>query len=163
MEHPMVAGWSPASPSRRPTSRTLGAVFAGSAVMFSAAALQGGSLISDARQVQPAAKPSVNAEVQQSPAATISTRNASTTPLSGAGQATPWTPGATPDWNTPLRDLPVHRAPVRAAPKHSTGTSSGDGAAVTPGAATQHAPPAKHAEKPKGLIDEVLNYLGQGL
>lgn len=163
MEHPMAASSSSGSPSRRPTSRTLGAVFAGSALMFSAAALHGGSLITDARQAEPAATPSASTDAEQSPAATISTRNASTAPLS-AGQATPWTPGATPDWNTPLRDRPVHRAPVRATPKYSTGAHapSSDGTAATRGPVAQHTPPAKPAEKPPGLIDQVLNYLGQG-
>lgn len=113
----MVASYSSASPnSRRPTARTLGALFVGSAVTLSATVLHGGSLLLAGGEtgsiVEPSASP-ISAEPQQLPAANPAAS------FSGPGQAAPWTPGAAPRWGSPLKDLPVRRAPVQSAPRQS--------------------------------------------
>lgn len=117
----MVASYSSASPnSRRPTARTLGALFAGSAVTLSATVLHGGSPLLAGGEaesiVEPSASPIV-AEPQQLPTAS------SAASFSGPGQAAPWTPGATPQWGSSLKDLPVRRAPVQSAPRQSAPTA----------------------------------------
>jgi hypothetical protein len=116
----MVASYSSASPiSWRPTARTLGALFAGSAVTLSATVMHGGSLLLTDDETgsiaEPSASPTV-AEPEQLPAPS------STASLSGPGQAAPWTPGAAPQWGSSLKDLPVRRAPVQEAPRHSIPT-----------------------------------------
>lgn len=104
-----------------PMSRALGAVFAGSAVMFSAALLQGGSLLSH-EEVRPATEP-VAGRTDTAPSTATSkipsTDSAPAAPIVAPNQAAPWTPEATPDWGGPLRDLPVQRAPVRSAPQRN--------------------------------------------
>ena len=113
----MVASYSPASPIPwRPTARTLGALFAGSAVTLSATIMHGSSLLTGDDEVgsitEPAASSNVAEPAQPPPAS-------SSASFSAPGQAAPWTPGATPQWSSALKDLPVRRAPVRAAPRHS--------------------------------------------
>lgn len=129
----MVASYSPASPSPwRPTARTLGALFAGSAVTLSATVLHGGSLLLAGSEAGSIAEPSVSptvAEPQQLPP----TR--STASLAGPGQAAPWTPGATPQWGSSLKDLPVRRAPVQEAPRQGVSASTASIAATSAGPA----------------------------
>jgi hypothetical protein len=137
----MVASYSFASPnSRRPTARTLGALFAGSAVTLSATVLHGGSLLLAGGEagsiVEPSASPIV-AEPQQLPTAS------STASFSGPGQAAPWTPGAAPRWGSPLKDLPVRRAPVQSAPRH--------GVAATPKAPIAAAAVGSTSVRPAGF------------
>jgi hypothetical protein len=113
---PMVASYSPASPIPwRPTARTLGALFAGSAVTLSGTVSHGSSLLTGDDEMgsitEPAASPNV-AEPAQPQAASFSAS------FSAPGQAAPWTPGASPQWSSALKDLPVRRAPVRAAARH---------------------------------------------
>jgi hypothetical protein len=122
----MVASYSSASPnSRRPTARTLGALFAGSAVTLSATVLHGGSPLLAGGEaesiVEPSASPIV-AEPQQLPTAS-SAASLSGATQAGPGQAAPWTPGATPQWGSSLKDLPVRRAPVQSAPRQSAPTA----------------------------------------
>ena len=124
----MVASYSSASPIPwRPTARTLGALFAGSAVTLSATVMHGGSLLTGVDETaaitEPVASPHVARPVQPPPAS-------SATP----GQATPWTPGATPQWSSALKDLPVRRAPVRAAPRHSAPARTDLAASAKPAA-----------------------------
>ena len=124
----MVASYSPASPIPwRPTARTLGALFAGSAVTLSATVMHGSSLLTGVDETgsitEPAASPDVAMPAQPQPAI-------SATP----GQAAPWTPGATPQWSPALKDLPVRRAPVRAAPRHSPPARTALAASAKPAA-----------------------------
>jgi hypothetical protein len=108
--------FSSASPSSwRPTTRTLGALFAGSALALSATVLHGGSLLFAGDETEFIAEPAANpaiAQPQQLPP------TSSTAPFSESGQAAPWTPGATPQWSSPLTDLPLRPAPVLEAPQH---------------------------------------------
>lgn len=101
----------------RPTTRTLGALFAGSAVTLSVTVLQGGSLPLTGDETEFVAEPSADLIATQPPQQLPPTT--STAALSEPGQAAPWTPGATPQWSAPLKDLPVRRAPVLEAPRHS--------------------------------------------
>jgi hypothetical protein len=113
----MVTGFSPpGSPSSwRPTTRALGALFAGSAVMFASTALNGNSLLPAGGEVGPITEPVA------SPTGTGQSTLATSppAPVSGPGQAAPWTPGAAPQWGSSLGDLPVRRAPVQEAPQRN--------------------------------------------
>jgi hypothetical protein len=129
----MVASYSSASPSSwRPMARTLGALFAGSAVTLSATVVHGGSLLLARDKAgsiaESSASPTV-AEPQQLPP------TSSTASLSGPGQAAPWTPGATPQWGSSLRDLPVRRAPVQEAPRQSVPVATASVATASAGPA----------------------------
>jgi hypothetical protein len=124
----MVASYSPASPVPwKPTARTLGALFAGSAVTLYVTVMHGGSLLTGVDETgsitEPAANPDVALAAQPPPAS-------SATP----GQAAPWTPGASPQWSSALKDLPVRRAPVRATPRHSTPARTAPAASAKPAA-----------------------------
>jgi hypothetical protein len=144
----MVASYSSASPnSWRPMARTLGALFAGSAVTLSATVLHGGSPLLAGDEtgsiVEPSASPIV-AEPQQLPTASSSAS------FSGPGQAAPWTPGAAPLWGSPLKDLPVRRAPVQSAPRHSvpaTPKASVTATAVGPAGSRTSPAPRPDAEE----------------
>lgn len=100
----MVASYSSAPPTPwMPTARSLGALFAGSAVMFAFTVLNGGSLLPAANEARPIAKP------LGSPT--------STGPVPGGtipapGQSTQWTPGAVSPSDSPLGNLSVSQAPV---------------------------------------------------
>lgn len=112
----MVAHSSASPSSWRHMTRTLGALFAGSAVTLSATVLHGGSLLLAGDETGLVADPSASpagAQPQQLPP------TSSTVAVPEPGQAAPWTPGATPQWGSPLKDLPVRRAPVLDAPQHS--------------------------------------------
>jgi hypothetical protein len=146
----MVASYSSASPnSRRPTARTLGALFAGSAVTLSAAVLHGGSPLPAGGEagliVEPSASPTV-AEPQQLPTASSTASLSGPTQAgptqAGPGQAAPWTPGAAPQWSSPLKDLPVRRAPVQSAPRH--------GVPAAPNASVAAVPVGSTAGRPAG-------------
>lgn len=124
----MVASYSPASPIPwKPTARTLGALFAGSAVTLSVTVIHGGSLLTGVDETgsitEPAASSDVAMPAQPPPAS-------SATP----GQAAPWTPGASPQWSSALKDLPVHRAPVRATSRHSAPARTAPAASAKPAA-----------------------------
>lgn len=127
----MVASYSSASPSSwRPTARTLGALFAGSAVTLSATVLHGGSLL-------PATgKTGSITEQPISPTLTEPEQMPSTGPAASAlapGQAIPWTPGAAPQWSSSLGDLPVRRAPVQEGPRQGASTTAASVAAPSAG------------------------------
>jgi hypothetical protein len=100
----MVASYSSAPPRLwRPTARTLAASFAGSAVMFTFAVLNGGSLLSTANEAWSIAEP-VGAP-------------AITGPGHGGvnlapGQAIQWTPGAASQSGSSVEDLSVSQAPA---------------------------------------------------
>lgn len=162
----MVATCPSASPgSWRPTSRALGALFAGSAVMFGTALVQGGSLVAPEEQVRSATEPAAEGRGASSPAAVpgVDARTASPPPLA-PGQAAPWTPGAAPDWGTPLRELPVRRAPVQEAPRQSPAAPTAPTNAEQSGS-WQAEPPSggartEPAEQSGGnVIDDMLGYL----
>ncbi|MGH3795241.1 MAG: hypothetical protein ACRDSP_10160 [Pseudonocardiaceae bacterium] len=160
----MVATYSSATPSRRPTSRTLAALFAGSAVMFAAAVLQGGPLITGGQQ-QPVAEPLMGAATVASPAATQLPAAGSTfpTPVSAPGQATTWAPGATA--GSSLRDVPQHQAPTRAVRQHGASAASrarGNKAAPAADSSSSNRPATQPAEEQHGLLDNVLGYLSKG-
>lgn len=144
----MVATYSsPKHRAWRPTSRTLGAAFAGSAVMFVAAAVQGGSVLPAPDQADPVSGTATSDAGRAVPTgqAPAGGRAASSGPVASAGtagitpsptlatavappprQAAEWTPGAAPTWETPLSQLPVRRAPVQgmSAVDHSSAGSS---------------------------------------
>lgn len=125
----MVASYSPGSPSAwRPTTRTLGALFAGSAVTLSATLVHGGSLVLTAGEAQPVTEP------LSSPIVAQPTQANPEVSMPSPGQAAPWTPGAAPQWGSSLKDLPVRRAPVQEAPRH------GSFASATPVATTPAGP-----------------------
>lgn len=93
----MVASYSSAPPSLwRPTARTLAALFAGSAVMFSFAVVNGGSLLSMVNEARSIAEPA------GSPAITGPGHGAVG---SAHGQATQWTPGVASQSDSSLDDL----------------------------------------------------------
>ncbi|MGH3912662.1 MAG: hypothetical protein ACRDTC_04530 [Pseudonocardiaceae bacterium] len=162
----MVAYEPHASPSPwiwTPTSRALGAVFAGSAMMFGAAVLQGGSLLSPG-EVQPAAEP-VAGRTDTAPAPISSkfpgTGTISAAPIVAPSQAAPWTPGATPDWGGPLRDLPVQRAPVRPAPQQNVPPPASPPEDTREDPATSRDGSAQPADSPdRGTLGDVLDYIG---
>lgn len=96
-------------------TRALGAVFVGSAVMFSAALMQGGTLI-------PAGKSGPLAQSLVSPTGTGPSHVYATSPMdSGLAfrETTPWSPGAASRWGSSPGDLPVWRAPAQQAPRQS--------------------------------------------
>lgn len=149
----MVATYSTARyRAWRPATRTLGAAFVGSAAMFVAAAVQGGSLLSVSDHTDAVPEPSTTdagpsvfsgQKPTQEPTAPAGSAAISPSPTlatavdSPSRQATAWTPGAAPTWNTPLGQMPVRRAPVQ-------GLVKADPAPVTtaPRADTQPAAPA---------------------
>jgi hypothetical protein len=97
----------PAAPvTRRPAKRTLGALFAGSALMFSAA-LHGGSLSMTENLPDSVAKPVSDGTGQSTADA------ASATPPVAASQATAWAPGTAPDRGAPLNEPSIRSAPAR--------------------------------------------------
>ncbi len=169
----MVASYSSASPSKwRPTTRTLGALFAGSAVTLSATLLHGGSLVPAGSEAQSITEPlsSPVAEPWQAPEGNLEAS------VSGPGQAAPWTPGAAPQWGSSLKDLPVRRAPVQEPPRQSpfasaapvstasTGPASSRNSTASPtatrhdaaGAVPQAADPPQD-ESSDGLLGSVLD------
>ena len=140
----MVAHSSASPRSWRPTTRTLGALFAGSAVTLSATLMHGSPLALTGEEAGPYAGLSPDGEVV-APEQTPTT--SSTTSLSGPGQAAPWSPGATPQWSSSLKDLPMRRAPVQEITHHARpaatvsnpGTSARSAHSASP--ATSHAAP----------------------
>jgi hypothetical protein len=129
--------------------RALGALFAGSAVMFTTAALHGDPLLLAGDEVgsitEPAASPpgSGQGTFGASPPARVS----------GPGQATEWTRDAAPRWGSSLGDLPVRRAPVQEAPRRAAPTAAGSAEAVpvAPAASGRSAaPPAASDQAPIG-------------
>lgn len=127
----MVALSSASPSSWRPTTRALGALFAGSAVTLSVTVLHGGSPLTagDETETELIAEPSANPTVTQPPQQLPPTT--SIAPLSEPGQAVPWTPGATPRWSSPLKDLPVRRAPVLDNTPHSDPAAPAASAAIS--------------------------------
>ncbi len=121
----MVASYSPpvSASSWRPTARTLGALFAGSAVMFATTALNGDSLLLAGGEAGPITEP-VESPTGTGPDAFATSPTA---PVSGPGQAAPWTPGAAPQWGSALGDLPVRRAPVQENPRQGAPVSGASG------------------------------------
>lgn len=133
----MVASYSPpvSASSWRPTARTLGALFAGSAVMFASTAVNGDSLLLAGDEAEPITEPAANpAGAGQDAFAT-----SPSAPVSGPGQAAPWTPGAAPQWGSSLGDLPVRRAPVQEAPRQKAPAASIEVASVGPAASRSSA------------------------
>lgn len=179
----MVASYSSTSPSAwRPTTRTLGALFAGSVATLAATLLHGGSLVlaaSDAESItEPLSSPAVAEPASANPEVSVPS----------PGQAAPWTPGAAPQWGSSLKDLPLRRAPVQeaprqgsfssaapvpttpagpassrtsaagyTAPKHDTGGASSSGAAGSGGPAAPQAVDPPHDESSGGLLGSVLD------
>jgi hypothetical protein len=169
----MVATYSSASPSSwRPTSRALGALFAGSAVMFTAAVVQGGSPFGSGNEATPATEPAVQDSSATSSSTAVpgdSARTAAPAALA-PGQAAPWTPGAKPDWGSPLGELPVRRAPVREAhqphvvtapsPAEHSGHSSTWRHEPVSGGSVPDSTRTQPAEQSDGsVIDDMLGYL----
>ncbi|HEX2301017.1 MAG TPA: hypothetical protein VHH34_21330 [Pseudonocardiaceae bacterium] len=169
----MVASYSSASSSSwRPTARALGALFAGSAVMFTTAVVQGGSLAGSENEVTPAAEPAVkdSSITSPRPSAPINSARTAAPAALAPGQAAPWTPGAKPDWGSSLAELPVRRAPVREAPPAhvATAPSSAENSGRPGGSPDEPAPgssrfdrsPTQPAEQPdSSVIDDMLGYL----
>lgn len=127
----MVAAIPSASPaSWRPATRTLGAVFAGSAVMFAVAVVQGGSVLPLTSGEAGSAVPVTGPAEADIPQANTTNPAAQRLPATSgpAGQAAPWAPGAAPEWGAPLSQLPVHRAPVQSVPAPAAATPQTPGA-----------------------------------
>lgn len=165
----MVAYPSASPRTWRPTSRALGALFAGSAVMFGTALFQGGSLLAPEDQMRPAAEP-----LAEESSATSSTSSTGTAPNSARtaapaelapGKAAPWTPGATPDWGSPLSDLPVRRAPVQEAPARGGAAPATAESAGNAGGWQSEPPASRGAQTEPGehsdgnVVDDMLGYL----
>jgi hypothetical protein len=146
----MVASFSPPVPpsSWRPTTRTLGALFAGSAVMFAFTALNGDSLLLAGGEAGPITEP-----VARSPTGTGQGTLAARppAPVSGPGQAAPWTPGAAPQWGSSLGDLPVLRAPVQEVPQRNPmEATSAEVASIEPSASGSSAAGPAAPRRPAG-------------
>ena len=169
----MATSYSSASPSSWwPTWRPLGALFAGSAVMFAAAVVHGGSPFGSENEVTPATEPAVkDSSATSSPpiAPGDSARTAAPAALA-PGQAAPWTPGVKPDWGSSLADLPVRRAPVREAPQahvatapspvQNSGRPGGWQDGPVSGDSVSDGPRTQPAEQSDGsVIDDMLGYL----
>jgi hypothetical protein len=145
----MVASHSSNLPrsSRSPRSwklatRALGAVFVGSAVMFSAALMQGGALI-------PAGTAGPLAESMASSIGTGSNHVHATSPIDSGldpGQTTPWTPGAASRWGSSQGDLPVWRTPAQDEPQR-----------VAPAAAPARVTAADHADSGPSAVDSAAS------
>lgn len=173
---------SPAHRAWQPTSRTLGAAFAGSAAMFVAALVQGGSLLpgtdlAPAPAVSDPGTPTspggsgAHSQPETGPSPTVATAAPS-----APGQPTAWSPGAAPTWSTPLSQLPVRRAPVQTAsqvgpapaatpvwgPASQSHASGGYRSIVQPTATprTEDSPPSGHLVG--GVLGEV-GHLADGL
>lgn len=115
----MVASYSSAPPSLwRPTARTLAALFAGSAVMFTFAVLNGGSPLSTVNEPRSIAEPAGSPTITAPPHGGVD---------SLPGQATQWTPGAVPQSGSSLEDLSVSQAPALERP---AAPASGDPADI---------------------------------
>lgn len=166
----MVAACSPASPSSWwPTSRGLGALFAGSAVMFTTAMVHGGAPFGAEAEVTPTEPGIRDSSVTSSPDTPhpgSSVRTAAPAALA-PGQAAPWTPGAAPDWGSPLAELPVRRAPVRETPQaHVAPALSPPEHSGHPGGwRDDPASGSGHTQQPADesggtVIDTMLGYLG---
>lgn len=168
----MAASYPPAA-SRpwRPASRTLGALFAGSAMMFATAALQDGPLLAAEDEAQPVAEPLVEGTGATSAPATTTGPGGRSTPAApslGPGKAAPWTPGATPEWGSSLRELPVRRAPVQEAPQQGAAADStaedADHSGTGGADSGSQGRPAQPAEEPDSdVVKDVLDYLKLGL
>lgn len=161
----MVAACSPASPSSWwPTSRALGALFAGSAAMFTAAMVHGGTPSGAGNEVTPAEPAVKDSSVTSSPGTPRPGSNARTAAPAelAPGQAAPWTPGAAPAWGSPLAELPVHRAPVREAPPRvATVLSPADEAGHPAGWREGPATDSSRTQPADGtVVDAMLGYLG---
>ena len=143
----MVAHSSASSHSWRPTTRALGALFAGSAVTLSATLMHGSPLVLTGDEAGPSAGPNSGGGV----AAPEQTPTASTAgSLPGPGQAAPWSPGATPQWGSSLKDLPVRRAPVQEAPHRTVLAATASSPATAVRSAHSNAPATPRAVSPVG-------------
>ena len=158
----MVA--SCASPlSWRPTSRALGALFAGSAVMFSAALLQGGTPLTAGDEV-PAAAPRAEAATTGPSAAGATSAGVSQAGTAPApAQAAEGTPGVTPDQGTRLTDQPTRRAPVRSAPQRS-GPAPADAATDAEGNSASRYGGSDQTDEQQDdtVLGDVLDYFVKG-
>jgi hypothetical protein len=106
----MIASFPSLSPSSwKPTTRALGALFAGSAVTLSATLVHGGSLLPAGTETlgQRTTTP-----VQQEHPPTGSDTASHAEP----GQAPGWSPDPIPAWNPSFDELPVWRAPLQQPP-----------------------------------------------
>lgn len=148
-----------------PTSRTLGAVFAGSAMMLGAALLQGGPLLSHG-EAQPVAEP-VAGRTDTAPALVTENfpgiRNVPVAPIVIPNHAALRTPGTTADWDGSLRDLSAQGAPVRSTPQRQNASPP-----ASPPDDTREDPresqdgSARPADSPdRGTLGDVLNYIGR--
>lgn len=152
---------SVSSVPRRPTSRTLGALFAGSAVMFSIAVLQGSTLFTAGEPAQAATEPQAETAAASSSvvgATSFASGLAGTAPAPVAPQTGEGAPGASPDWARPLSSLPIHRAPVRTLSRHAVPTS-----ASAPGHDAHHDDFASRnggsGHDDDGVLRDVLGYV----
>lgn len=117
----MVASYSSAAPSSwRPTARTLGALFAGSAVMFASTVLNGDSLLPAGDEAGSITQPLANPTgIGLNPSGSIS----------APGQHIVGTPGTDPQrrssqWSSSPGDLPAWRAPVLQPPQQGSQASA---------------------------------------
>lgn len=113
----MVASYSSAPPtSWRPTARTLGALFAGSAVMFASTVVNGYSLLRAGNEAgsitPPLAGPSPGGPATAPGEFTPGTPDAARGSSSMGGSSM----GGSAQWSSSVGDLPVWRAPVQHAP-----------------------------------------------
>lgn len=138
----MVAHSSASPRSWRPTTRTLGALFAGSAVTLSATLMHGSPLVLTGDEAGPSG--GGVAAPEQTPTAST------TASVPGPGQAAPWSPGATPQWGSSLKDLPVRRAPVQQAPHRTVPAATESSPATAARSVHPAAPATSRAVSPAG-------------
>lgn len=145
----MVAHSSASPHSWRPTTRTLGALFAGSAVTLSATLMHGSPLVLTGDEAGPSAGLAPGGGIASDRVAPEQTPTASTAASPpGPGQAAPWSPGAAPQWGSSLKDLPVRRAPVQQAPHHTVPAATVSSPATAATSAHSVAPATSRAVAP---------------
>lgn len=106
----MIASFSSLHPSSwKPTSRALGALFAGSAVTLSATLVHGGSLLPAGTETL-GQRTTTPVQQQHSPTGSDPATHAERGPAPG------WIPDPIPAWNPSFDELPVWRAPLQQPP-----------------------------------------------
>lgn len=159
----MVATFVPGSPlSWRPTTRALGALFTGSAMMFTVAFVHGGTLLTTGND---RAEPATTTLSENTGTGRVAANGgADPVPLVSPGQGAGWAPGGSPA-EEPLRpEQPIRPVPMQAVPHRpgssQTGSATDSADQAHPGSAdnpfTTPGPPDQESED--GVLDGVLGY-----
>lgn len=165
------------SAARRSTAHILAALFAGSAVMFAVAVMQVGAPFTGGGVAGPpsggiATRPSPETAAaprdgalgtagdgEARPVMAVQSEGTGPSPMRAethevrslqdmaAGRTLQWTPGATPGWETSLREALAQQAGAPAGP--------------APASTTQHPPAPEGVDQPdNGLVGDLLGHLG---